>query len=49
VPALLGSQAGLIGAASLILWEGESGAPLAMALDKDRASERAATRPASQG
>ena len=49
VPALLGSQAGLIGAASLILWEGESGAPLAMALDEDRASERAAAQEASHG
>ena len=34
VPAELGDRAGLIGAASLILWEGEPGAPLAMAQDE---------------
>jgi glucokinase len=33
VRAELGDRAGLIGAASLILWEGEPGAPLAMAQD----------------
>ena len=49
VPALLGNQAGLIGAASLILWESEPGAPLAMAQDEDRASERAAAQEASHG
>jgi glucokinase len=35
VSAQLGDKAGLIGAASLILWEGEPGAPLAMVLDDD--------------
>ncbi|MET3581292.1 glucokinase [Mesorhizobium robiniae] len=48
VPAELGDRAGLIGAASLILWEGEPGAPLAIAQDEDNdASKRA--REASHG
>ena len=38
VQAELGDRAGLIGAASLILWEGEPGAPLAMAQDALRSS-----------
>ncbi|RWF61142.1 MAG: ROK family protein, partial [Mesorhizobium sp.] len=52
VPAQLGDRAGLIGAASLILWEGEPGAPLAMAQDednKDNATERAGARETSHG
>ncbi|TIU66671.1 MAG: ROK family protein, partial [Mesorhizobium sp.] len=52
VPAQLGDRAGLIGAASLILWEGEPGAPLAMAQDednKDGATERAGARETSHG
>lgn len=51
VPALLGNQAGLIGAASLILWESEPGAPLAMALDENNngTTKRAAAREASHG
>ncbi|ESY06285.1 glucokinase [Mesorhizobium sp. LNJC399B00] len=44
VQAELGDRAGLIGAASLILWEGEPGAPLAMAQDdKDRGATADAT------
>ncbi|MER8904594.1 ROK family protein [Mesorhizobium sp. M0772] len=44
VQAELGDRAGLIGAASLILWEGEPGAPLAMAQDdKDRGATPDAT------
>lgn len=44
VQAELGDRAGLIGAASLILWEGEPGAPLAMAQDdKDRGGTADAT------
>ncbi|RWF86895.1 MAG: ROK family protein [Mesorhizobium sp.] len=52
VPAQLGDRAGLIGAASLILWEGEPGAPLAMAQDednKDGATELAGARETSHG
>lgn len=50
VPAELGDRAGLIGAASLILWEGEPGAPLAIAQDEDNgASKRAGAREASHG
>jgi glucokinase len=50
VPAELGDRAGLIGAASLILWEGEPGAPLAIAQDEDNgASKRADAREASHG
>ncbi|MCV3207710.1 ROK family protein [Mesorhizobium sp. YC-39] len=50
VPAELGDRAGLIGAASMILWEGEPGAPLAMAQDEDNgASKRADAREASHG
>jgi len=52
VPALLGGHAGLVGAASLILWEGEDGAPIAMAHDDGNnsgANERAGSREAIQG
>jgi glucokinase len=52
VTAQLGDRAGLIGAASLILWEGEPGAPLAMAQDdenKDGTPERVHAREASHG
>ncbi|MER9211188.1 ROK family protein [Mesorhizobium sp. M0663] len=52
VPAQLGNQAGLIGAASLILWEGEPGAPLAMAQDDENnndTTKRAGAREAGHG
>ncbi len=47
VQAELGDRAGLIGAASLILWEGEPGAPLAMA--QDDKDSGATAREASHG
>jgi glucokinase len=47
VRAELGDRAGLIGAASLILWEGEPGLPLAMAQDDSGATADA--REASHG
>ncbi|TIV03762.1 MAG: ROK family protein, partial [Mesorhizobium sp.] len=35
VPAELGDRAGLVGAASLILWEGEPGTALSMVQDQE--------------
>ncbi|MER9409490.1 ROK family protein [Mesorhizobium sp. M0589] len=49
VQAELGDRAGLIGAASLILWEGEPGAPLAMAQDDKDRGATADAREASHG
>jgi glucokinase len=49
VQAELGDRAGLIGAASLILWEGEPGAPLAMAQDDTDSGTTADAREASHG
>ena len=50
VRAELGARAGLIGAASLILWEGEAGAPLAMTHDENNnGTPERADREASHG
>ena len=49
VAARLGGNAGLVGAASLILWEGEPGAPLAMVLDDNDCGATADAREASHG
>ncbi|RWA70829.1 ROK family protein [Mesorhizobium sp.] len=52
VPAELGDRAGLVGAASLILWEGEPGTALAMVQDekaKNHAGEKTGAREASHG
>ena len=45
VQAELGDHAGLVGAASLILWEGEPGAPLAMAQDDKAAAGPSGRQP----
>ncbi|WP_192384934.1 ROK family protein, partial [Mesorhizobium silamurunense] len=52
VPAELGDRAGLVGAASLILWEGEPGTALAMVQNdetKNGAGEKPGSREASHG
>ncbi|PSJ56807.1 ROK family protein [Kumtagia ephedrae] len=48
MPAQLGGNAGLVGAASLILWEGEPGAPIAIVQDED-ASENPVSGEAHHG